>query len=214
MKRAIYTLLIFIAIIALISILGLDIKTSSLFFSKDGGWIYTHFPLWSFMYEYGPILPISIGSIALLILIFSFIIKKLSPARNKALFLVLVILIAPGFIAQTLKVTWGRPRPCEITNYNGKLEFSTPFEPNFKMTGNKSTGNSFPSGHAAIGFYTVALYFVFRKKWILAAAIMYGTLMGAARMAQGDHFLSDVVSSFFIVYICMELFAFLIKKQE
>jgi membrane-associated PAP2 superfamily phosphatase len=213
-KKIIYTLLIFIVTIALISLLGLDIKTASLFFNKNGGWIYSRFFLWSFMYEYGPILPISIGVVALLILIASFIIKKFSPARNKALFLLLVILIAPGFVAQTLKVTWGRPRPCEITNYGGRAEYRAPFEPNFKLSGNTSVGNSFPSGHAAIGFYTVALYFVFRKRWILATAIMYGVLMGAARMAQGDHFLSDVVSSFFIVYICMELFEFLTKKQE
>jgi membrane-associated PAP2 superfamily phosphatase len=214
MKKIIYTLLIFIVTIAIISILDLDIRISSLLFNNNGGWIYSHFFLWPFMYEYGPILPISIGVIASLVLISSFIIKKFSPARNKALFLVLVMLIAPGFIAQTLKVTWGRPRPCETTNYGGASGYRTPFEPNFKMAGNKSAGNSFPSGHAAIGFYTMALYFVFKKRWILATAIGYGILMGAARIAQGDHFLSDVVSSFFIVYICMELFGFLIKKQE
>lgn len=202
------------AVIALISFSGLDIKVSSLFFDNNTLWTYSHLPLFSFMYKYGPILPLSIGGAALLILIFSFIIKKFSPARNKALFLVLVLLIAPGFIAQTLKVTWGRPRPHQLINYGWKYEYRTPFEPNFKLGWEQKKGNSFPSGHAAIAFYTMALYYVFRKRWILVTAVAYGVLMSVARMAQGDHFLSDVVTSFFIVYICMELFAFLTKKQE
>lgn len=215
MKKTTYTLAIFIITIATISAFGLDTKIASLLFDKDTGhWTYANFPLWTFLYNYGQKISVVIGLIALLTFLLSLFIKKINPARNKALFLVLVILIAPGFIVQTLKVTWGRPRPCETINYGGTLEFRTPFEPNFALAGNTNTGNSFPSGHAAVGFYTIALYFVFRKRWVLALTIAYGMLMSTARMAQGAHFLSDIVSSFFIVYICIELFEFLIIKKQ
>lgn len=216
MKKATYTTLIFIITIAIISFFGLDLKiASTLFDQASNSWPHANFVLWTFFYKYGQKSAVIIGAISLLVLLLSLFIKKVQPAKNKALFLVIVVLIAPGFIVQTLKVTWGRPRPCETINYNGPLEFRTPFEPNFALAGNTNTGNSFPSGHAAVGFYTIALYFVFRKRWVLVLMILYGILMGIARMAQGAHFLSDVVSSFFIVYICIELFEFLtIKKHK
>ena len=214
MKKTIYILFIFIVTIAIISISGLDIKISSLLYSKVGGWIYSPLFLWSLLYRYGQSIPNIIGIVSLLIFIFFLITKKSRATRQKALFALLVFLLGPGLIVQTLKVTWGRPRPVESTIYGGTMEFRTPFDPNFKLAGNTNNGNSFPSGHAAAGFYTMVLYFIFRKKWILALTLTYGILMGAARIVQGGHFLSDVVSSFFIVYICIELFAFLVKKQE
>jgi len=215
MKKVIYTILIFIITIAIISLFGIDIKIQSLFFDKvTHSWMYGTAPLFTFLYKYGQKISVAIGAISFLIFLLSLFIKGLRPAQNKALFLVLVMLIAPGFIVQTLKVTWGRPRPNEITNYGGPLEFRTPFEPNFALAGNTNTGNSFPGGHAAAGFYTIALYSIFKKRWVLALTISYGVLMSLARMAQGAHFLSDVVSSFFIVYICIELFEFLIIKKQ
>jgi len=215
MKKINYTILIFITTIVVISIFGLDIKLESFFFDKTGSaWMYGDFFLWKFLYRYGQKISLLIGIISFIIFTLSLFIKKLASAKNKALFLVLVLLIAPGFIVQTLKVTWGRPRPREIVNYGGALEFRTPFEPNFNSSMSTKTGNSFPGGHAATGFYTIALYSVFRKRWLLALTIAYGTLMSVARMAQGAHFLSDVVSSFFIVYICIELFEFLLVKKQ
>jgi len=215
MKKNIYTILLFIITIGIISFFGIDIKIQSLLFNNiSDPWSYGNFPLWILFYKYGQKIAVIIGVLSLVIFLLSLFIKKMNPARNKALFLILVIIVAPGIIVQTLKVTWGRPRPCEIINYGGTLEFKTPFEPNFALAGNTNTGNSFPSGHAAVGFYTLALYFVFKKRWILVLTILYGTLMGFARMAQGAHFLSDIVSSFFIVYIGIELFEFLIIKKR
>jgi membrane-associated PAP2 superfamily phosphatase len=215
MKKAIYTLSIFIVTIATISAFGLDTKIQSLLFDKaSNSWPYAHFPLWTFLYNYGNKIAVAIGAISLVVFLLSLFINKIRSAKNKALFLVLVLLVGPSLIVQTLKVTWGRPRPCETINYGGTLEFRTPFEPNFKLAGNTNTGNSFPGGHAAVGFYAIALYFIFRKRWILALTVGYGILMSAARMAQGAHFLSDIVSSFFIVYICIELFGFLIIKKQ
>jgi len=214
MKKALYTTLVFVIVIALISAFGLDIKTSSLLFNKTALWIYYNYPLWTFLYRYGQVLPNLIGITAALMLTGSFITKKLSFAKNRAMFALIVFLLGPGLIVQTLKVTWGRPRPVETIEYGGNFEFRTPFEPNFALAGNRKDGNSFPSGHAAAGFYTMALYFIFRKRWIFALTFVYGAAMGAARMVQGGHYLSDIVSSFFIVYICMELFEFLIRKKQ
>ena len=214
MKKILYLIFIFLTTIGLISIAGLDIKISSLLYNVDSRWIYSGFPLWTFLYKHGQTMSNIIGLASLFIFLFLLIRKTYRSTRQKALFALLVFILGPGLIVQTLKITWGRPRPVETTLYGGTMDFRTPFEPNFKLAGDTNNGNSFPSGHAATGFYTLVLYFIFRKRWVLALTLAYGILMSAARLAQGAHFLSDVVSSFFIVYICIELFAFLIKKQE
>ena len=216
MKKTLLTTIVFLLLITLISIFGIDIKFSSLFFEPTTKrWLYSEYPMWRWFYEHGSFIPLLIGLSSLVVFIISLIKQKYNYLRNRAAIALIVIILAPGIIVQTLKVTWGRPRPIETTIFGGQYEFRTPFEPNFKMAGDKNNGNSFPSGHAAIGFYTIILYFIFRKKWILPVTLVYGSLMATARIAQGGHFLSDVVSSFFIVYICIELFEFLlIKKQK
>jgi lipid A 4'-phosphatase len=68
---------------------------------------------------------------------------------------------------------------------------------------NQCDGNcSFASGHASAGFFPVAMSFVWKKhrKKFFYAGIMYGVLTGFARIAQGGHFLSDVVFAGLIVY--------------
>jgi membrane-associated PAP2 superfamily phosphatase len=72
--------------------------------------------------------------------------------------------------------------------------------------GNKNDGNSFPSGHASIGFYLLVLYFILnKKKSFLFLGLAYGGIMALGRMVQGGHFLSDVLTSWFIVYITAEM---------
>ncbi|MDA3909420.1 MAG: phosphatase PAP2 family protein [Sulfurimonas sp.] len=48
----------------------------------------------------------------------------------------------------------------------------------------------------------------------MALALTFGTSVSLARMAAGGHFLSDVVTSFFIVYITTHILYKLIFKEE
>ena len=63
-------------------------------------------------------------------------------------------------------------------------------------------GKSFPSGHAAMGYVLVlgtCLVSPRRSPWlrglVLGGALAYGSLLGATRVIQGGHFLSDVLWS-------------------
>ena len=61
---------------------------------------------------------------------------------------------------------------------------------------------SFPSGHGSLGFWVTALAFLAPPRWrkaALTAALAFGVVVGVVRIAQGGHFLSDVVFSAILV---------------
>ena len=210
MKKIIYISAIFLIVMLAMYLFDIDLKVAY-FFYKPGNpfWdSWTKNPFWIFLYKYGSILPNALGLIALVILIIGFFGDRLKRWRMRCIFAVLLLALAPGLIVQTLKATWGRPRPIELRIFNGsrQFEYSSPFKPNITVTKHEYDGNSFPSGHAAIGFYMLVLYFVFnRRKSLLLVALTYGGLMAFGRLAQGAHFLSDVLTSLFIVYITAEV---------
>ena len=204
---------IFLSLLLVIQFLDLDIRISSLFYDNSANhqWIYANAHIWKFMYKYGNMIPNFFGIIAITtsIVVYVFMSKLVDKETKKKILLVaLLFLIAPGLIVQTLKVSWGRPRPNEIVNFGGKYEFHTPLLPNTALLGNKHDGNSFPSGHAANAFFMIFPFYVSKKrKYLFLGAIgaMFGILMSITRIVQGGHFLSDVVSSMFIVYITAEV---------
>jgi lipid A 4'-phosphatase len=115
-------------------------------------------------------------------------------------FLIVALAIGPGLIVNTmLKDHWGRARPSQIVEFDGTKQFTPALEPADECNRNCS----FPSGHAAIGFYLLSFALLIPaarpRRWIFAGAILAGALIGLMRMAQGGHFLSDVVFSGLIV---------------
>lgn len=157
------------------------------------------------------ILVFSISS--LIIFIYNTITKKniLNINAKVILYLLLVLGIAPGLIVNViLKDNWGRPRPAQTIEFGGTMNFTPAYIPS------KQDGYSFSSGHAAAAFSIMgfALLAKRRRKLWMSLALTYGTLVGIARMAAGGHFLSDVITSFFIVYIFTHIFYKLIFKEE
>ncbi len=128
------------------------------------------------------------------------------------LYLLLVLSIAPGLVVNAmLKENWGRARPSQTIHYGGDKEFT----PAFVMS--NQGGHSFSSGHAAAAFSLIgfALLAKSRKKFWMLLAITYGVLVSLARVAAGGHFFSDVVTSFFIVYIFTHiLYKLIIEEKE
>jgi lipid A 4'-phosphatase len=117
-----------------------------------------------------------------------------------ALYLVLALAIGPGLLVNTvLKDHWGRARPSQIVAFGGDKQFTPALVPSQQCDRNCS----FSSGHAALGFSLVAFAFLApdgrRRRLAVAAAVVAGSLLGFARIAQGGHFLSDVVLSGFLV---------------
>lgn len=185
---------------------GLDLEWQAYFFRR-GAWLGGKDPLCNFLYDYGT-LPALITAIAgLVIFVASYFTRNLARYRKPGLFLALVMILAPGLLVNAIfKEHWGRPRPRNVTEFKGEYEFEQPLEYD-----ESSPGNSFPSGHASMGFYFFTLYFLSRGRkknlspWIFLFSLSFGILMGAVRMAQGGHFVSDVLWSAGFVYLSSAL---------
>ena len=115
------------------------------------------------------------------------------------LFLAIVLAIGPGMVINgVFKERFGRPRPSETTMFSGQYPYQAPF------VMSDLDRKSFTSGHASVGFYFAALAFVVRpsrRKACYIGGILAGTGIGLLRVAQGRHYLSDVVFCGLIVLI-------------
>lgn len=125
----------------------------------------------------------------------------LAHLRPAAWFLLLALAIGPGLVTHDLlKDHWGRPRPVQTTPFGGSEDFVAA-----GLRGDGCEKNcSFVSGHAAMGFYLLSLGYVVRRRrtfWHVAG-IAAGMAIGAARIVQGKHFLSDVLFTYFVVWAC------------
>ncbi|WP_156346217.1 phosphatase PAP2 family protein [Verrucomicrobium spinosum] len=172
---------------------GVDLKVQRLFYSAETGWhLGGRFP-WHALYHFGT-LP---AMLAVLMALGGLILKvgrRLPAERNFAtVYLALVLAVGPGLVANAiLKDHWGRPRPRDVVEFGGRHAY----EPAWVRDG-RSTGKSFPCGHATMGFFFFSYYFIHRRRnaqlaWAgLGGGLVLGWLIGLARAVQGGHFLTD-----------------------
>jgi lipid A 4'-phosphatase len=181
----------------------LDLAVQQWFWSGDVGWRFDKGWFVDFLYRYGnyPVLLVAAGGLA--VWVTSSFVCFLKPARFLGGFLVLALIIGPGLLINvTLKDHYGRPRPRQVTEFGGSQHFRPVGEPTFD-----SRGKSFPSGHASMGFFwfVPAIYYWSRSRSLAGAliglALLHGGVMGFGRMAQGGHWLSDILWSAGIVYV-------------
>jgi len=192
---------------------NLDIFISGIFF--DGQWYLKDKQPYVFLYYYGVHLGLIISLLSFVVLIAGYFQKKSSSFRKFALFLVLVMLLGPGILVNSIfKENYGRPRPRHITNFGGEEKFLKVWEIG------QTKGNSFPSGHASAAFYLISLYYVLKDKrkkaaiYLFGFGIFYGLLMSITRIVQGGHFASDTLWSFGMVWITCEILDKIILKNK
>jgi lipid A 4'-phosphatase len=180
-----------------------DLLLAKIFYSSDAGWPEKNARPWIDLYHYGNIPPLVLAFYGLAVLLFGFFSRKIAPYRKIGLFLVLYLMIGPGLVVNTVfKDHWGRPRPVEVKNFGGTENYLPVWE-----RGTPGKDKSFPSGHAAIGYFLFAPFFILRKqsrKWasfFMVLGLSYGTLMGVGRMAQGGHFATDVLWAWGLTYL-------------
>ncbi|MCR6629299.1 MAG: phosphatase PAP2 family protein [Magnetospirillum sp.] len=115
--------------------------------------------------------------------------------RRVAAYVVLSLALGPGLVVNLiLKDNWGRPRPSTIQEFGGPNVYVPPLVVSDQCNDNCS----FASGHGALGFWPVALALLAPAPWrrpAMAAALAFGAMVGVVRIAQGGHFLSDVIAS-------------------
>ena len=194
----------------------LDVRVARHFYVPGSGWPLGAEAPWRFLKHYGVIPAWILGVAALGVWVASFLKPALRHARRGALFLVLVMAIGPGVIVNDIyKEQWGRPRPRDLVEFGGTRDYVRPL-----IKSPREYGGSFASGHAAMGFYLLTPYFLLRRRsrWRAAGAftggIVYGALVGFARIVQGAHFLSDVVWAFGIVYLTAVALFYVLRLQQ
>lgn len=181
----------------------LDLSLAARFYTPGGGWEHGGEQPWKALYDYGVVPAWILALSALGVFIASFRMDRARPHRRAALFLVLAMIVGPGLVVNNVfKQNWGRPRPLDVTQLGGDRPYVAPLVK--RPSGN---GNSFTSGHAATGFYLLTPFFLLRRRhrwramsWLLLG-LVFGSLVGLARMIQGAHFASDVLWSLGIVYL-------------
>ncbi|MDI1261158.1 phosphatase PAP2 family protein [Aquabacterium sp.] len=136
------------------------------------------------------------------------------PWRRMAAVAVLCGVLGPGLVVEVwFKNTVGRPRPVQVAEFGG----DQPFHGVFQQGADATTHRSFVSSHAATGFWLLSLGLtagpVWRRRWLLIGLFM-GSLIGLGRMMQGGHFLSDIIFSFYAVWIPCEIVAALERRRR
>lgn len=215
MRRSFFILLLALIAATLLCVLtNADIRTTALFYQPGTGFPIGNLQPWRFLYRYGEYPAFSMGAIAVLLVVAGFFRPSLACFRRQALFIALLLIIAPGVLANSIfKDHWGRPRPRQVDKFGGTMAFHQPWQP-----GPAPRNASFPAGHPTVAFYLSAPYFILREKkrrrqallW-LWGGILYGCVMGMARIIQGGHFVTDVIWSAGFVYLTAMVLASLMK---
>jgi len=182
---------------------GFDLKLQQLIFeSGENSWAIGNRTAWNLLYRHGTLPAAIVAVVGVIGVCLSFFRQQLRPWRRIFVFTYLTMVVGSGVIVNAgLKDNWGRPRPKEVVDFGGEYHF----EPVLSID-SSSPGNSFPSGHAAMGFYFLGGFFVFRRhrrglaRGFLIGGITFGTLMGTARLLQGGHFFSDILWAGLICY--------------
>jgi len=205
-----------VAACAISAIPAVDMHVSQCFFDAQHNppWVLTHEPWVQELYRYGPI-PAWIMAIGAAV---AFFVKQWQSQRRRFLILVLAVLLGPGLIVNwTLKPLWGRARPVDTVQFGGEHPYQAWYQPAGPTS---DVGHSFVSGHVSMAFVLIAGGLVLpkrRRRWrytIVTAAVLYGLLMAAARMAKGAHWPSDVMIAAALTYLVIAVLLTLLPIHE
>jgi lipid A 4'-phosphatase len=195
---------------------GIDLWASGLFYRPGAGFFLKDWPLFQALYRAVPLLTWAVALLVLAAFLFRFWRKQplfgLDGARMG--YLVLALALGPGLVVNAvLKDHWGRARPSQVVEFGGEKRFTPAPLPADECARNCS----FAGGHAAMGFYLVAFAFLVRdprrRRVAEIAALAAGVAVGLTRIAQGGHFLSDVVFAGLIVWgISRVLFVLVVER--
>lgn len=157
------------------------------------------------------IIAVALGAIALFIYNNKTHKNILHLGKKRLIFILLVLSLTPGLIVNLiLKEGCERPRPTQITAFGKNLDFY----PAYTCSGQGK--DSFSSGHvaAAVSLMGIALLAERRRRFWITITTLYSIGMVYARVAAGGHFLSDALTSFFLVYITNHMLYYFIFDKE
>lgn len=172
---------------------------------------------WAFLYSFSAFPAIVVSALAFCILVLGIGRPRLSRHRKTTTYLLSVLVLGPGLIVNGLmKEYWGRPRPNNLTEFGSDQAFE-----GLLRLDPETAGKSFGCGHATMGFFFLALAFILlaagRRKagwFVFLGALVYGSLIGAARVIQGSHWTSDVLWAGGVVWLSAGLLFQLFRLHQ
>lgn len=193
----------------------IDYRFSAIFF--DGTFVEKGSNIETFIYDSVDILSMTLFVVLAILLIV--VLKKggvyfgIFDKRSLIFLLTFFILTSGIVVNMTLKEFSGRARPSKVVQFGGSQELTPPLLKAYECDNHNC---SFSSGHSslAFGMGVFALLLPLYKNLIFFAALIYGGLVSVARVAQGGHFLSDTIFSFFVVIFSMQLLYYLFYREK
>ncbi len=196
---------------------GIDLWASGLFFRPGEGFFLANLGLVRALYRAVPwIVAVEAVGVPLLVFLGWWRGREIAGIGLKqGVFLLLALALGPGLAVNTLfKDHWGRARPSQVLEFGGSQSFTAAPLPATSCDRNCS----FVSGHAAVGFGLIAFGFLGtdrrRRRLIGSGAVAAGAAIGLARIAQGAHFLSDVVFAGLVVGGIAWLLAWVLLERD
>lgn len=188
----------------------IDLYVSSLFFIPSplgGKGVFYNNGFFHFLFRYGELFGFGCGALAGLAFLLSFFKPKWKKIRYQSLAIGLTLIIGAGLITNCFfKEYWGRPRPKEIIEFGGKHTYRPFWRPDF--SNRQDPQRSFPSGHVAMGFYYLSLSLAAKRHKNqllfflgLSLTLFWGGGLMVARVAQGGHFVSDVLAAALLMWL-------------
>lgn len=210
-KRRLWGLLFLAAIVSTVPfwLTDLDIRVARWFYTpmpaelgREASWPLGQSPLFHTLYVVG-------SALSWLVLVVTMLAYALPGVRRRpllrqiALTTLATVALGTGLFVNGLgKDFTGRPRPRTIEAFGGHSEYRAPLQ-----LGTPGVGKSFPCGHCSAGYAVGAVGIAVLAArpalgvGIIIASIVFGLAMGAARMAAGAHFLSDVLWSGILTWL-------------
>jgi membrane-associated PAP2 superfamily phosphatase len=184
-----------------------DLWFSRLFYEPGAGFPLAHSePLTAFR-NVGKVLVPGVGIAALVALFLALGMPKRRPPLpiNSALFLLWSLALGPGLVVNgILKPLWGRPRPTGVIAFGGKQ----PFVDAWQISNHCTWNCSFVSGEGSGAMWLVAVALVVPLAWrrpVAAVMLVLALGLSLTRIAEGGHFLSDVLIGWGLTLTVMAL---------
>jgi membrane-associated PAP2 superfamily phosphatase len=158
------------------------------------------------------------GLATLVLAVASFRIRALVRYRRLLWFVFVAMLLSSSTVS-ALKATTGMHCPNDLRDFGGQLPYVGLLE---SLPAGVAPGKCWPGGHASAGFCLFGIYFAARAlnrrclaASLLAGVLVFGFALGAARVAQGAHFVSHNVWSALICWlVTLGLYEAVIRRHR
>jgi lipid A 4'-phosphatase len=208
MKKLSYIIAAFLLPAVLVGLFPqIDLMVSGWFYHPPDGFLKSDF--FRALHKFLPYVIVLISFIAAALLFHQ---KKLT--LRQSAFVVGSFILGPGLIINgILKEYYGRARPIQVEQFGGHAHFTSALT----ITDQCYHNCSFTAGDPSVGFALIAFAMILPRyeTALTIIALLTGLAIGLMRIAQGGHFLSDVLFTAVVTLGCILLLRRMcLLKQE